>query len=173
MIWAKNGKKVCQKMEERERKEKRSFSFLSHSCFLPFLSKHISSWLLPLGSHFKAQGIVFLIVLQNRFVDLLGTPCWLHSPRVRRCYRPLAVAAQVDPLSTLLDGSEDLWYLQVSSSRLSQQTVPSDRTDGVETQNTMHNLARVHSTQQASRIRRAKNYNEPRQIQYLTPVSDN
>ena len=30
-------------MEEQERKEKRSFQFLSHSRFFPFLSRHISS----------------------------------------------------------------------------------------------------------------------------------
>ena len=36
--------KKCQQMEERERKEKFSFLFFSRSRFLPFLSKHISSW---------------------------------------------------------------------------------------------------------------------------------
>ena len=42
-IFAKNGKKRWSKMEERERKETRSFQFLSRSCFLPFLSAHIST----------------------------------------------------------------------------------------------------------------------------------
>ena len=43
MILAKNGKKGCPKMEERERKEHVSFPFLSHSHFLPFLAWHIST----------------------------------------------------------------------------------------------------------------------------------
>ena len=42
-IFAKNGKKVRQKIEERERKEKRSFQSLSRSHFFPFLSRNISS----------------------------------------------------------------------------------------------------------------------------------
>ena len=39
----KREKKGRQKMEERERKETRSFQFLSRSRFFPFLSAHISS----------------------------------------------------------------------------------------------------------------------------------
>ena len=43
-IFAKNGKKrVVKKMEERERKERVPFQFLSRSHFFPFLSTHISS----------------------------------------------------------------------------------------------------------------------------------
>ena len=43
-ILAKNEeKKGCQNLEERERKEKRSFPFLSRSLFLPFLSRHTSA----------------------------------------------------------------------------------------------------------------------------------
>ena len=42
-IFAKKGKKGRQNMEERERKEERSFQFLSRSYFFPFLSSHISS----------------------------------------------------------------------------------------------------------------------------------
>ena len=56
--------------------------------------------------------------------------CRSHSPRVRRCCRPLAVAAQVDLLSTLKDGSADPRYLQASSNRLHDTTVPSDRQTG-------------------------------------------
>ena len=44
MILARNGKKNgCPKMEERERKERVPFPFLSRSHFLPFLAWHISS----------------------------------------------------------------------------------------------------------------------------------
>ena len=43
-IFAKNGKKGCQNMEERERKEKRSFQFLSHSQFsLYFLGTSLTT----------------------------------------------------------------------------------------------------------------------------------
>ena len=42
-FWPKTGKKGCQKLEERERKETASFPFLSRSRFFPFLSRHISS----------------------------------------------------------------------------------------------------------------------------------
>ena len=44
MILARNGKKNgCPKMEERERKERVPFPFLSCSHFFPFLAWHISS----------------------------------------------------------------------------------------------------------------------------------
>ena len=42
-IFAKNGKKRSSKNRGTERKEKRSFQFLSHSHFFPFLSRNISS----------------------------------------------------------------------------------------------------------------------------------
>ena len=57
-----------------------------------------------------------------------------------------------------MDVSADPRYLQVSSSRLSQQQGPSDCTDGVETQNATHKFAHAQS-QQAKKIGRAKNYN--------------
>ena len=50
-IFTKNGKKGRQKMEERERKGKRSFQFLSYSHFFPFLSRHIFSARYPYASH--------------------------------------------------------------------------------------------------------------------------
>ena len=49
---------------------------------------------------------------------------------------PLAVVAQVDPMSTLMDASTILQYLRVSSYKLSQTNGPSDRTDGAKAQNT-------------------------------------
>ena len=42
-LFAKNGKKGRQKMEERERKERVPFQFLSSSRFFPFLSRNIST----------------------------------------------------------------------------------------------------------------------------------
>ena len=53
MILARNGKKGCPKMEERERKERVPFLFLSRSHFLPFLAWHISS-----AVHFLVSGLI-------------------------------------------------------------------------------------------------------------------
>ena len=78
--FTKHGKKGRQKMEERERKEKRSFQFLSRSRFFPFLSRHISN------QHYYGQGptyeaMAFLLNsghFKSKFLAIsLNVPC-LH-----------------------------------------------------------------------------------------------